>query len=87
MGPRAALWGSAKSEPEVAQNFHASNHSSRISKKLGYSSGNAVEMNASGALSFIYTLHGIENQLSISKIFIRLASQGADGNVQGCLIP
>lgn len=38
-------------------------------KKLGYSSGNAVEMNAFGDLSFIYTLHGIENQLSISKTY------------------
>lgn len=64
--------GCSMRECQVAQNFHASNHSSRISKKLGYSSGNAVETNASGDLSFIYTLHGTENQLSISKKLLLL---------------
>lgn len=40
------------SEPEVAQNFLASSHSSRISTKKGHLSGSVVERNTIGGFVF-----------------------------------
>lgn len=67
------------SEPEVAQNFLASNDNTKVSEE-GHQCGSVAERNA--ARGFAFYLHFTELRINYPYpkiIFISLALQGADG--------